>query len=221
MNFYSAFPFIIGAFILGFSHAFDPDHIAVMSNYVYKSKNYRRSAIMGIFWGSGHTAALMLVGSLILIFRVEIPDYITGYFEYLVGIVLLGFGVNIFYKLHRSRTHLHLHEHEGKKHLHFHSHSEQISHNHSHRSFLFGVLHGLAGTSALMLIVLSSIDTYELGIAFILIFGIGSIVGMLLFSLVLWLSLNLTFKSFPFVNRGASFLTAIFSLIVGSKILFF
>ncbi len=221
MNILGAIPFIVGAFILGFSHAFEPDHVAVMSNYVYKNKSYKRSALMGIFWGSGHTVALMIVGSILMLFRIAIPEYISSYIEYLIGLVLLGFGVSIFYRLHKSRTHLHRHEHDGKKHLHFHSHNEQLGHDHSHKSFLFGVLHGLAGTSALMLVVISSIDTFELGIAFIMIFGLGSIVGMLLFSLALWLSFNITFKSFPLVNRGASYLTAIFSLVVGSKLLFF
>ena len=214
-------PFMIGAFILGFSHAFEPDHMAVVSNYVHRSPSFMRSAVMGISWGSGHTVTLMIAGIILMVFKIAIPEHISGYFEYLIGLLLLGFGVNIFYRLIKSRTHIHLHDHEGKKHLHFHSHADQKDHEHSHRSFLFGILHGLAGTSSLMLVVISSIDSYELGISFILVFGIGSIIGMLLFSLTLWLSFNFTFKSFPSVNRSASFLTAVFSLLVGTQIIFF
>jgi len=214
-------PLMIGAFILGFSHAFEPDHMAVMSNYVSKSPNFKRSAIMGIFWGSGHTITLMILGSVLMIFKIVIPESISGYLEYFVGILLLAIGINIFYRLNRSRTHIHVHDHEGKKHLHFHTHADQKGHDHSHRSFLFGIIHGLAGTSSLMLIVISSFESYNLGISFILIFGIGSIIGMLLFSSALWFSLNFTFKSFPNINRAALFLTAVFSLVVGSEIIFF
>ena len=214
-------PFFIGAFILGFSHAFEPDHMAVVSNYVYKSSSFKRSAAMGVFWGSGHTLALMMAGTILMVFKIVIPEHISGYFDYLIGLLLIGFGVNIFYRLIKSRTHIHIHDHQGKKHLHFHSHADHNNHEHSHRSFLFGILHGLAGTSSLMLIMISSIDSYKLGIPFILIFGIGSIIGMLIFSLTLWLSFNFTFKSFPNVNRAASYLTAAFSLFVGVQIIFF
>lgn len=218
---YKTISLIISAFTLGIAHSLDADHIATMSAYVSKSKSFKRSAVLGVFWGSGHTLALMTAGLLLLLFRISIPDFISVYVDYLIGFFLVYMGFRIIQGMLRQKTHIHIHEHDGKKHLHFHSHAESRNHNHNHKTFLIGLMHGLAGSSSVMLIIVSSIDSLKLGVFYILLFGLGTISGMLAFSGLLWLTFYFSFKRFPDVNKAAAVLAAAFCLIVGVEIMLF
>ena len=120
-----------------------------------------------------------------LALHVSIPESLAAAFEFIVGIMLIGLGLSLARRLYREGWHVHPHEHEGRQHLHFHRHALDHDHGHVHwfrearRPLAIGMAHGLAGSAALMLIVISAAGTFGQGIGYILVFGLGSILGMI------------------------------------------
>lgn len=206
-------------FILGLKHTFDPDHIVAVSAIVSRTRNVKRSLFHGALWGIGHTITLLLIGSLILFFKIAIPQKLTLTFELLVGAVLLFLGINVLFKLIKNKAHLHKHRHDKVTHSHFHSHKESSAHIHIHKSFMVGMLHGLAGSATLMLIVLASVESITQGLLYILAFGIGLTVGMLMVSGLISLPFILTIK-FENMNLSLKIFTGIVSISLGSLIIY-
>lgn len=178
-------------FVLGLRHALDADHIAAVSTVLARYPTVRASGSIGFFWGLGHTLVLLLVGGAVLALNVTIPAALARLFEFGVGLMLVGLGASLALRLARERWHLHAHEHDGERHLHFHSHQVNEDHVHPHwlrrsmQPLLIGMAHGLAGSAALMLLVLSTVTTVGQGIAYILVFGAGSVLGMMALGLVI------------------------------------
>lgn len=198
--------------IVGGSHAFEADHIAALTSMV-SGRSDRRSILRhGLFWGLGHAFVLICVGGVIVGLQQSIhPDLALG-FEAVVGLMLIGLGGHVFYRLHRDRVHFHRHIHsDGSAHVHLHSHSnddvrhKNSAHEHTHtdktpwRVLLVGMMHGLAGSAAVITGTAAAMDSPIQGILFIVVFGIGSVLGMGLASLLL--SLPLTFST-AFFNRS-------------------
>lgn len=159
--------------VLGLRHAMDADHIAAMSTLVSRTGSLRASLRCGAIWGTGHTATLFLSGILILGFKLSIPAPVASGLEVIVGLMLVWLGavlVRDVMKMRREGDHHGRHVHEAGW------------HRMGVRSFVVGAVHGLAGSAALLLLVLSTMESMTLGLAYILFFGIGSIGGMLFFS---------------------------------------
>ena len=206
-------------FILGLKHTFDPDHIDAVSTIVSQTRNLRKSLLQGLAWGIGHTATLLLAGSLILFLKVTIPPMLTLVFELLVGAVLIILGINVLRRLIRGRIHLHKHKHDKITHAHLHSHEESKSHTHIHKSFMVGMLHGLAGSAALMLIVLASVESISQGLLYVAAFGVGLTIGMLLVSGIISLPFVFT-QRFDKFNMGLKIITGLVSVSLGSLIVY-
>ena len=172
-------------FVLGLRHAFDADHLAAVSTVVAERPSLRASSVVGLFWGLGHTLVLLLVGMVVLTWNVAIPESLATMFEFAVGIMLIVLGTGLARRIWRNRWHLHAHEHEGMVHAHLHHHGAHDSHRHVHwfreagRPLVIGMAHGLAGSAALLLIVVSTAATFLEGVGYILIFGLGLIAGMM------------------------------------------
>jgi ABC-type nickel/cobalt efflux system permease component RcnA len=171
-------------FALGLAHAVDPDHIVAVSALLCKNANLRRSVLSATAWGAGHSATLLVVGVLVLALRVVIPPDVVRFFEFAAAVMLIVMGAWVLTPFIRGRRgyhgHAHVHPHthvddEGKTYTHIHSHED--SHGHL-RSVFTGFLQGLAGSAAIMLVTLTTVDSVELGLVFILIFGVGLILGM-------------------------------------------
>ena len=168
-------------FVLGLRHALDADHLAALSTVLAERPTVQASATIGFFWGLGHTLMLLCVGIALLAFNLTIPETLASLFEFAVGVMLVGLGLLLARRMYREQWHLHAHDHEGHPHVHLHSHHLQPDHAHGHwyqgalRPLLIGMVHGLAGSAALMLIVLSTVTGIGQGIGYIVIFGIGSI----------------------------------------------
>jgi len=174
----SALMWII-AFVLGLEHALDADHIVAVSTILSDNRNLRKSLILGSMWGLGHIITLFFVGLFVLALRIMIPDNMARLFEFTVGIMLIILGIFVIKALISDKIHLHRHGHGEYAHIHFHSHNATESHDHAHKSLFAGMLQGLAGSATLMLLALSTIGSVTPGLIFILIFGIGVILGML------------------------------------------
>ena len=130
---------------------------------------FKKSLVLGASWGLGHTVTLFFLGILILVFKLNISEKFSLSFELLVGFILMGLGVEILYKQFIKKEHKHTHKHKNISHLHEHTHRKSFKHNHNHKSFLLGLLHGLAGSGALMLLVIASINSIMQGLIFIFV----------------------------------------------------
>ncbi len=182
-------------FLLGLRHALDADHIAAISTLLASRPSVRTSGWIGCAWGVGHTTVLLLVGLGLLLFKVTIPQAVAQALETGVGLMLIVLGLSLARALYREGWHLHAHEHGGPPHVHLHSHRSGPDHGHAHwlhrslKPFAIGMVHGMAGSAALLLLVLSTVRTLWEGMAYILIFGLGSMVGMALLGVVISLPL--------------------------------
>jgi len=157
-------------FILGIKHATEPDHIIAVSTIASRTKKLSRSSMTGIFWGLGHSATLLVVGMIVIGLKQQISEQTAAFLEFFVGIMLVYLGVNGV-RLSRKQK---VHEHGGTKHFHA-------------KSFAIGSIHGLAGSAAMVLLTLTRVNTTMEAFQFILIFGVGTIAGMLLFTTALGL----------------------------------
>ncbi len=188
-------------FFLGLKHALDADHLVAVSTIVTERKGFWNSSLVGALWGLGHTASLLAVGFLVIAFHFQIPQKAALGMEFAIALMLVALGANVLWKIYRGATfHIHTHSHQGRLHIHphFHNQTEHTVHHHSvpigKKPFLVGMVHGIAGSAALMLLVLVAIPSRPLALAYIGIFGIGSVGGMFLMSALIGLPFSFTSK---------------------------
>jgi ABC-type nickel/cobalt efflux system permease component RcnA len=196
-------------FVFGLKHALDADHVVAVSTIVSERRSLLSSSLVGMLWGAGHTAALLVAGLGVLVLRLQIPERVALGMEFGVGIMLVVLGGNLLWKLWRGGTlHVHAHAHGSRLHIHPHihmPHEAEVAHTHHNwvaqgRPFVVGLVHGMAGSAALMLLVLSTIPSPWLGVLYILVFGVGSIGGMLAMSAAISLPLVFTAQRFHRAN---------------------
>ncbi len=237
--------------LLGVRHAFDPDHLVAVTTIASEYRNPLRAIWIGVSWGLGHTTTLLLVGLLLLLLRLSLPEGLVFLFEFLVGMVLIVLGVQTFWGLRRRRVHAHPH-HKTEPHTHFHTHGQTQEHgHHNHRpraslgqlliagvipgehltapttnrpffrvkSYLVGTVHGLAGSAALMLLVLASLKSTLTGVLYILIFGLGSVVSMGLISIFISLPLSASSR-LPRLNFVVQAAAGTFSILFGIMLMY-
>jgi sulfite exporter TauE/SafE len=211
-------------FVLGLKHAVEADHLAAVSTIVSERKSLFSSMLVGGLWGVGHTISLLIAGMLVIVLHIEISERVALSLEFCVGLMLIALGVNALRKLARGgHLHLHVHQHGGRVHAHPHIHDgapETDPHTHhgyqsGMRPLLVGMVHGLAGSAALMLLVLSTISSPFVGIVYIIVFGVGSIGGMMIMSVLVSLPLYLTATRFSRANLMMRGLAGLFSLSFG------
>lgn len=215
----SAFGILALGLVIGLQHALDTDHLAAVSTIVSERRNLFSSLLIGGVWGIGHTTSLLLAGIGVILLQVQIEKYEKP-LEFCVALMLIGLGANVLYKILRGgKIHFHEHTHGARTHLHPHLHGTEPEPERSHhglklsiRPMIIGMIHGLAGSAALMLAVLARIKSIPLQFAYIGIFGIGSIGGMMLMSLLLSLPIHLTANQFTRTNLAVRALAGVFSL---------
>lgn len=172
-------------FLIGLRHALDADHLAAVSTVLAERPSLRASGAVGLWWGVGHTLTLLLVGGVVLAGGFRLPEAFESAAESAVGLLLVILGGGLALRLYRERWHVHSHQHGDERHLHLHSHQLHPDHEHRHwlapslRPFGIGMVHGLAGSAAVMLMLVSTTERIAEGLATIAVFGVGSIVGMM------------------------------------------
>jgi ABC-type nickel/cobalt efflux system permease component RcnA len=226
--------------VFGLKHATEVDHVIAVSTIVSEHRKLSRAALVGGLWGVGHTASLMLVGIVVLLLRVAIPESVANWLEFGVALMIIGLGAHAFLRALRRRSdiHLHKHQHDGDDvahaHVHFHepgaeahdtSHGRQHAHaaaTHSHaitsiglKPLLVGAMHGLAGSAALTLLVLTQINSAAIGLLYLTIFGVGSIFGMLIMSGLIGLPFALSARRFNGIHYGLQALAGVVSIAFG------
>lgn len=187
-------------FILGLRHALDADHIAAVGAMVSERPGWRTALRTGLLWGLGHSLAILVAGAFVIGLHLVIPDAIARGLEAAVALMVLLLGGAALARALRSRSDVHSHYHaHGRlvhRHLHFHDAEEQHDPHRILRigvkPLLVGTLHGLAGSAALTLLVLAQIPSPTIGVAYLAIFGAGSIGGMALLSVGIGLPFTAT-----------------------------
>ena len=236
-------------FFLGMRHATDPDHVIAVTTIVTRERQISKSAWIGAFWGVGHTLTIFVVGAAIILFDLIIPPCIGLSMELAVGLMLILLGVinvrsffnSVPVSADNARSHSHPHSHGDYVHTHPHSHApEQHPHDESKtplakldrvlsrfrayrpiRPLIIGIVHGLAGSAAVALLVLATIRDARWAIAYLLVFGVGTIAGMMLITMTIASSFHLAKGGQQFSRRlalASGLLSLGFGLVVAYQI---
>lgn len=180
---FSAFSLAVLGFLLGVRHAVDPDHVVAVGTIATRAPTFRRAAGVGALWGVGHTLTILVVGGAIIGLRLAIPARLGLGLEFAVALMLIGLGlVNL---LNARR--------------------ENPPAPSAARPLLVGMVHGLAGSAAIALLVLSTVTDARWAGAYLLLFGVGTIAGMMLVTAVISLPAALAMAR---MNRARQWLTA-------------
>ncbi|HSD45378.1 MAG TPA: hypothetical protein VLB87_02110 [Pyrinomonadaceae bacterium] len=214
--------------LFGLKHATEVDHVVAVSTIVSQHRNVWRSTLVGALWGAGHTAALLITGVFVLTLKIAIPERVSDWLEFGVALMIIGLGATALWRALRKRgdVHVHEHSHDGVSHVHVHFHEPQTIHeakrSHTHavsqigfKPILIGAMHGLAGSGALTLLLLTQINSTLLGLLYLAVFGVGSIAGMLLMSGLIGLPFALTSRKLTNLHHRLQTAAAALSLAFG------
>jgi hypothetical protein len=180
--------------LLGFRHAFEPDHLAAVSTLATRQGRLLDACRLGLAWALGHTASVGVVVGAIVLFGLKLPDRLWPAADFLVALLLIALGGSVIVRYARGRWHLHAHSHATGvaeptgPHLHLHSHAHGEAHGHQHvpgdarRSLGFGLLHGLAGSAAILVLLVAAAPTRAAQLAYFVAFACGTMIGMLVVS---------------------------------------
>jgi len=200
-------PYLGLALLLGFKHSYDADHLIAVSTFLRRSKSFATSSRISLFWAIGHMVTATIITAVLYYFRESYLASWLGYFEMMVGVMLVALGLwslRDFFMFHR-----HEHEHGSGKHVHYHLHFRKSGHRHDHRHMLgIGIVHGLASNDELLILLTAAlgVSTFGMILLGIGIFSIGVVLGMLVFSAVF---------SYPLIKAKSDRIFRYFSLGTG------
>ncbi len=214
--------------LIGMRHALEADHIAAVASLTARARGLREALRIGLAWGLGHTLTLFAAGLLVLSLDSVVPERVAGFLELAVGLMLVLLGADLLRRLVTARIHFHAHRHrDGTVHFHAHSHAGEgahvaSAHDHVHRrgmvfrALVVGLVHGMAGSAALILLTAGEIESLGMALAFVALFGFGSMVGMAVLSVAIALPLQRLAKSLTRVYTGLTAAVAIATVGLGA-----
>lgn len=225
-------------FFLGMRHATDSDHVIAVTTIVSRQRKIGEAALTGIFWGIGHSVTLLVIGGVIILFGVVIPVRLGMSLEFCVALMLILLGaINLrasFGRLRIRGQHEHVHQHGDYVHTHGHDHGAG-GHGHAEdsvppaqldqrfgrlrfyrviRPVVIGIVHGLAGSAAVALLVLPIIRNPVWAMAYLFIFGVGTIAGMMLITAAIAVPVTYTSR-FQIFQRHLGTTAGVLSLVFG------
>ena len=219
-------------FMLGLKHATDADHVVAISAIASEYKNVWKGIWVGGSWGIGHTTPLLILGIAILVFKetvLEIYEGVSPILEFGVGIMLVVLGIQVYWTIRKGRLHLHSHNHDGSSHIHIHATHEpsanpNVEKSHGFfnpgkpffrlKSYVTGMIHGFAGSAAIMLLMLPTISSPLVGIGYLLLFGAGTILSKSIITMILGIPFALS-NGYQKLNILISSIAGIVSIIFG------
>jgi ABC-type nickel/cobalt efflux system permease component RcnA len=232
---------VVIGFLLGMRHATDPDHVIAVTTIVSRQRSVGRAALIGAFWGIGHTVTIFGVGTAIILFNIVIPARLGLSMELSVSMMLIALGAWNLVAFLRSvprpkfslssgtpLLHSHSHAHGDLVHSHAHSHSADDSSRRAPdeqagkaglpqflRPLMVGIVHGLAGSAAVALLILATIRNPTWAIVYLLIFGLGTVAGMMLITMSIASTFRLAGKRFAKFNQRLAMVSGFVSLAFG------
>ena len=218
---------------MGLRHAVEADHVAAVSSLSIGAGRGRRMVRLGTFWGLGHAASLFAVGALFVSFDWGAPERFSGWVELGVGMLLIWLGGDLIWRLIRERIHFHVHAHnDGTRHFHAHAHREKegphdaARHAHAHarrmslRALMIGVIHGMAGSAALVVLALGAVQSVWQGLSYMALFGAGSVAGMAILSAAISVPIGLSARSLTRTFRVLQGGVGVWTAGLGAAIIF-
>lgn len=206
---------VLLGFVLGIRHSTDPDHIVAVSTIVSRDRSLRNGAMIGAVWGVGHTLTIFVVGSAIILFRITIPPRIGLGMEFLVALMLILLGIlNLTGLLPRVRARFFGATPDRELRSTLTGSPRRVL----LRSLAIGIVHGLAGSAAVALLVLATIQSPGWAICYLLVFGMGTIAGMMLMTSAI--SLPLTWRKFENAGSYLAVCSGIVSLAFGAFLVY-
>jgi ABC-type nickel/cobalt efflux system permease component RcnA len=233
---FGALPALALGLLLGLKHATDADHVVAVSTIVSEYRNAWRGIWVGASWGLGHSTPLLVLGIVVLAFReVVLVRYeaVAPVLEFGVGVMLVYLGAQVFWNLRRGRLHVHRHMREDDPHVHIHATHDaaagpgaEVAHGFFRvgrpffrvKSYTIGVMHGLAGSAAVMLLLLPTLSSFWVGVGYLLLFGVGSILSMAVITLALGVPFAITGNS-PRLKRAVAAVTGVASVAFGAALM--
>lgn len=215
-------------FLLGMQHALEVDHVAAVSSIAARRIEVADVVKHGLTWGIGHTLTLFAFAGAALGLGQAIPEDLARPIEGAVGVMLVGLGAHVLWRLWRDRVHFHAHSHGyGAAHVHAHSHAGETApharapHVHAHgfrwRTLLVGLMHGMAGSAALLVLAVSQASSVAVGLGYVALFGIGSMLGMGALSVVIAVPLALSARWLTWANSGLQGAVGVMTLAIGAR----
>lgn len=173
-------------FILGIRHAIEPDHVIAVSTIASQSKKLWHASLAGVFWGIGHTATLFIIGIFLILMKNDIPEKWSMTLEFLVGIILVYLGIAAMLSIRKKRM-------PHREHGHVHNPSI-VNRGRYYKSLFIGFVHGLAGSAAMVLLTMSTVHSVWQGALYIIVFGLGTVLGMLIFTTIIGIPFIMSMK---------------------------
>jgi hypothetical protein len=215
-------------FLLGMQHALEADHIAAVSSIAARRTHVSDIVRHGLTWGLGHTLTLFAFAGAALVIGHAIPASLSRPIETAVGVMLVGLGAQVLWRLWHDRVHFHGHGHgDGTMHFHAHSHAGETipharaAHAHEHgfrwRTLLVGLMHGMAGSAALLVLTVSQASSPAIGLGYVALFGVGSMIGMGALSTLIAVPLVVTARWLTLANRGLQTAVGAITIAIGIR----
>jgi hypothetical protein len=192
---------LLFGFLLGIKHASETDHVAAVATLVSRAMTLAQTLRQGVLWGIGHTLTLTLIGVIVLLLGRSLPARLSSTLELAVGVMLVLLGLDV---LRRMRSRLPV---RAQPHSHL-------------RPLAVGMMHGMAGSAALIVLALGSVPSWRLGLLYIAVFGFGSIVGMALLSVVMAMPLQLTARLVQPWHKALTALVGVCSCGLGAVVIY-
>jgi len=233
---------LLFGFLFGLRHALEADHIAAVAALSARTSSLRGLLRLAAGWGTGHSLTILAVGSVVIALGTTLPEGSETTIDHFIGLLLVLMGLDVVRRAAAGRVHAHVHEHDdlhddrhdgGRRHLHLHVHPHLPDapadrhdghHDHDHslagtgRALAMGTLHGMAGSAALLVLVLPQAGSGPEAIASLAVFGAGSIAGMMLFSLALSFPLRMATR-FAGATTGLQGVLGIATVLVGVHVM--
>ena len=187
-------PALAFGFVLGVRHATDADHLAAVGTIATgrHAGPAWRSALVGAWWGVGHSLSVLLVGGALVLLRTPMPPRLALALEFGVAIMLVGLGVASLMR------------------------RKQANDASALRPFLVGTMHGLAGSAVLALLLIGSTESATVAAAYLVCFCVGTVAGMSVISALMTIPARLR-PGFAFGHR-VRVAAGVASVIVGLTI---
>jgi hypothetical protein len=191
--------------LLGIRHAFDTDHVVAVTTIVSQQRKLTFAAMIGAIWGLGHTFTIALIGSLIIYLKIQIAPHVGLSMEFAVGVMIVILGIVSLRSFWKGNTHKHR--------------EQEVTRKTYIKPLIVGLVHGMAGSAAVALLVLQTITDTKLSILYLFIFGLGTVVGMMGATLVIGLPYVFT-RGFGVLHRSLGLATSIFGIGFGLLLMY-